>query len=122
MPEPIVDIGDFAAGAVPPPIIHTFTDFNGVVVDLTTFPTVTVQIEAVPGVPVALGSGQVQITDDLVGEVTYWWHPNDMATANSEYRLQIWVWNDLPTSPTARRYESDLYRYRVYDGPGVAPS
>ena len=114
---PTQELGAFAAGAVPPPFEHTFTDFDGAVVDLSTFGVLAMNIEA-DGVSVAgpLGGGSIAFTTDGTdGSVTYEWSLTDMAEP-ADYLAQMWVSNG-----STQKYESDLLKYKVYDGPGSAP-
>jgi len=110
------ELGAFAEGAIPPPFEHTFTDFNGAVVDVSGF-TLQMNIEAIPVVTGPLGTGSIGfLTDGTDGIVVYNWSATDMATA-ADYTAQMWVANGGGT----QKYESDLLTYRVYDGPGSAP-
>lgn len=109
------ELGAFAEGAIPPPFEHTFTDFDGLAVDVSGF-TMQMNIEAIPTVPDTLGGGTIgYTTDGTDGKVTYNWSATDMTTA-ADYSAQMWVSNG-----TTQKYESDLLTYRVYDGPGSAP-
>lgn len=108
-------LGAFAEGAIPTPIIHVYTDFEGTPIDVSGFDVRQMNIEATPKVNAELGEGEVQFTTDGTdGSVTYFWTGEDMAKA-SDYEAQIWVSNGT------QRYESDLLLYKVYNGPGEAP-
>lgn len=110
-----IDLGDFAAGEIPPPIEHTFLDFDGVVVDLTGFSTLAMNVEAIPEVTGPVGDGSIDMdVDPATGKVSYTWSATDMAEP-SGYTGQMWVSNGT------NRYASDLFKYKVYDGPGDAP-
>ena len=110
-----IDLGAFAAGEIPPVLSHTFTDFNGAVVDLSSFSTLAMNIESIPQVTGPLGTGTIDFeTDGSDGVVLYIWTANDMAE-DSSYTAQMWVSSGL------NAYASDLILYTVYDGPGVAP-
>jgi hypothetical protein len=110
-----IDLGAFAAGEIPPVLSHTFRDFDGVVVDLQTFSTLSMNIEAIPTVTGPLGDGVIQFdTDGSDGIVTYNWTADDMAEPSS-YTAQMWA------SSGVNAYASDLILYTVYDGPGDAP-
>lgn len=110
-----IELGAFAAGAVPPPIEHQYLDFDGVQVDLTGFSTLSMNIEALPSVTGPLGGGTIEfVTDGTDGWVRYTWVADDMAEPSS-YTGQMWASNGT------NRYESDLFLYTVYDGPGSAP-
>ena len=116
MASPVkLDLGAFAAGEIPPILSHTFTDFDGVVIDLSSFTTVAMNIEAVPGVTGPLGGGSVAYaTDGTDGVLRYTWVADDMMEPSS-YTAQMWVSNGT------NRFASDLILYTVYDGPGDAP-
>lgn len=116
MAEPVThDLGAFAAGEIPPPLVLTFRDFNGSPVDLTTFTIRAVNIESIPAHD-NLGEGQITVVGDPAnGQLQYAWTANDMLETG-EYILQAWVYNG-----SNQRYASDLYQYTVYDGPGEAP-
>jgi hypothetical protein len=110
-----IDLGAFAAGEIPPRLTHTYYDFTGVIVDISTFATRAMNIEAVPAVTGPLGTGTVDfVTDGTDGAVEYIWTTTDMAEPGS-YSAQIWVSNGT------NRYASDLILFTVYDGPGDAP-
>ena len=110
------ELGAFAEGAIPPPFEHTFLDFDGVFVDISSFGTLAMNIEAIPPVTGPLGGGTIGFTTDGTdGKVTYNWSATDMAEA-SDYEAQMWVSNGA-----TQKYESDLLTYRVYNGPGSAP-
>jgi len=108
------ELGAFAAGAIPPPVEHTYTDFNGVPIDISSFSTRQMNIEAIPPVTGPLGGAVAFTTDGTDGKVTYTWSATDMAQP-STYTAQMWVSNGT------NKYESDLLLYAVYDGPGDAP-
>lgn len=115
MPIPEIDLGWFAEGAIPPNIVHTYVDYDGEIVDLTGYSSY-MQIEAFPPVQNPLGIGAIQIVAPATnGQVEYSWHENDMLQASS-YQAQMWVTNGT------KRYESDVFKYIVYDGPGTYPS
>lgn len=110
-----IELGAFAAGAIPPPIEHQYLDFDGLAVDLTGFTTLSMNIEASPTVSGTLGGGTIEFkTDGTDGWVVYTWVVDDMAEP-SGYVGQMWASNGT------NRYESDLFIYSVYDGPGDAP-
>lgn len=116
MASPVkIDLGAFAAGEVPPILSHTFTDFDGVVVDLTGFTTLAMNIEAIPDVTGPLGGGLIVFDGNgSDGIVNYTWTDDDMEEP-SGYTAQMWVSNGT------NKYASDLIIYNVYDGPGDAP-
>ncbi len=110
-----IELGAFAAGAVPPDIIHTYLDEDGEVVDISAFGTRQMNIEAIPSVAGTLGSATVDfVTNGSDGKIKYAWALADMAEESS-YEAQMWVSNGT------KKFESDLLIYVVYDGPGSAP-
>jgi len=108
---PVEYIGNFAAGEIPVPLLHTFKDSEGAVIDISGL-SVTISITSRP-VAGSLGTGAMVITDAPNGVVEYTWTINDMASAG-DYRLNIWVFDGAPT----QRYASDLFTYSVYTGVG----
>jgi hypothetical protein len=110
-----IDLGAFAEGEVPPVLAHIFTDFDNNPVDISSFTTIQMNIEAVPPVTGPLGGGTIGFQGDGTdGVVEYYWSATDMAGAAS-YTAQVWVSNGV------NKYASDLILYTVYDGPGSAP-
>ena len=110
-----IDLGAFAAGEIPPVLSHTFRDFDGNVIDISTFSVKSMNIEAIPTVTGPLGTGVVDFASGGVdGVLTYIWVADDMAEP-SGYTAQLWVSNGV------NAYASDLILYTVYDGPGTAP-
>lgn len=108
-----VELGAFAEGEVPPDLLITFRDFNKVVVNLSGFSSLQMNIEeelAGSG----FGTGTMVATDLPNGLVTYQWVKADMQ-ALGEYTAQAWVDNGT------KFFASDLYIYSVYDGPGTPP-
>ncbi len=108
-----IELGAFAEGEVPPDLQITFRDFDKVVVNLTGFTNLQMNIEEELGAEV--GTGAIVLTDDVNGLVTYTWVRADMTTAG-EYTAQAWVNNGT------KYFASDLYIYSVYDGPGTQPT
>lgn len=110
-----VELGAFAAGEVPPPLQVTFTDFDGVAVDLSGFSNLQMNItESIDGNSNPLGTGAIVLTDAVNGVVTYTWVKNDMLDPG-DYTAQAWVDDGV------NYFASDLYLYTVYDGPGTPP-
>lgn len=116
MAKPVkTDLGAFSAGEVPPLLEISFTDFDGVAVDLTGFSNKQMNIdEELSANSNPLGTGTVVVSDPVNGVVTYTWTKDDMADPG-EYTAQLWVDNGT------NFFASDLYIYSVYDGPGVNP-
>lgn len=109
------DLGAFAAGEVPPLIEISFVDFDEVVVDLTGFTDLQMNItEELNANQNPLGTGVIVVSDASNGKVTYTWVRDDMLDAG-EYTAQAWV------DDSVSYYASDLYIYSVYDGPGDPP-
>jgi len=110
-----IDLGAFAAGEIPPILQHTYKDYDGVVVDVSSFSTLAMNVEAIPDVTGPLGAGTIEFdSDGSDGKVNYTWVADDMAEPSS-YSAQMWV------SSGTNRFASDLIIYTVYDGPGDAP-
>lgn len=110
------DLGAFAAGEVPPPLVVTFLDFNKNPVNLTGFASLQMNIEEeLDQGAGTLGTGAVLLTDPAGGVFEYEWVRPDM-TIVGEYTAQAWVNNGT------QFYASDLYLYSVYDGPEDPPA
>lgn len=110
------ELGAFAAGEVPPPLVITFLDFNKNPVNLTGFTNLQMNIEEELGLGAGtLGSGTVTLTDATNGVFEYTWVRADMITVG-EYTAQGWVDN------ATNFFASDLYTYTVYDGPEEPPT
>ena len=109
------DLGAFAAGEVPPPLVVSFLDFDKNPVNLTGFSNLQMNIEEeLDQGAGTLGAGGVLLTDPTGGVLEYTWVRADM-TIVGEYTAQAWV-ND-----GVQFYASDLYTYTVYDGPEDPP-
>ncbi len=109
------DLGAFAEGEVPPDLQITYRDFDNVVVDLTGFTNLQMNIEEELAGTSGFGTGTILLTDPAGGIVTYTWVRADMTTTG-EYTAQAWVDNGT------KYFASDLYIYTVYDGPGEQPT
>lgn len=107
------DLGVFAAGEVPFPLLHTYKDANGVEIDITGW-TPTVQFEVTEGSITGVGTGAVAIEDGPNGQVSYTWVHADMAEA---CKVSLIIWVEDGTNQLA----SDKFKYAVYDGPGDTP-
>lgn len=113
-----VEIGAFAAGEIPPPFQHTFTDLDGGPLDVSAFSVQRMNIESVPAATSTLGAGVITMPGTGAdGVVQYAWSADDMAVPG-DYEAQLWVYE--PGTPY--RFASDLITYMVYDGPGEAPT
>ena len=112
----ITELGAFAAGEVPPALQITFTDFDGLAVNLTGFANLQCNVEEeLAANQNPLGTGSIVLTDGPTGIVTYTWVRDDMLDVG-EYQLQAWIDNGV------LYFASDLYKYTVYDGPGSPPA
>ena len=109
------DLGAFAEGEVPPDLQITYRDFDKVVVNLTGFTNLQMNIEEELAGTSGFGTGTILLTDPVNGIVTYTWVRADMTTTG-EYTAQAWVNNGT------KYFASDLYIYTVYDGPGTQPT
>ncbi len=110
--EPQQDLGQFAAGAIPPSIENLYTDFDDAVVDLTGFTTLVTRIDGPTAAVLTPGTPTVKGSDPTLGTLIYAFGANDML-APGFYRLQMWASNGTI------KLESDVFIYEVYDGPGV---
>lgn len=112
-----IDLGVYAAGEIPAPLIHTYKDRDKVVIPITGWTLKGFRITGPDGSP-SLGVGVYKIEDGPNGAVRYTWISDDMQTIGA-YSGVMWVQN-APTSPTLR-LASDLFVWEVYDAPGVTP-
>lgn len=111
--EPQQHLGNFAVGAVPPSFEQQFTDSSGDALPINGYSVTTNIVSTNPDA--TPGSGSTSLTGDgSDGKVTYAWHADDMAYPGF-YRLQMWA------TLGSAKYESDVFTYAVYDGPGDAP-
>ena len=112
-----INLGVYAAGEIPAPLIHVYKDNQKVVIPITGWTLKGFRITGPDGAA-TLGEGSYTITDGVNGEVTYVWISDDMQTIGA-YSGVMWVQN-APTSPTIR-LASDLFVWEVYDAPGATP-
>lgn len=110
--EPQQDLGQFASGAVPPPIENTYKDFNGAIVDLTGFSTLVTRIDGPSGASLTPSTPTNKDADPTNGTLIYNFTSSDMLVPGF-YRLQMWASNGTI------KLESDVFTYEVYDGPGA---
>ncbi len=117
MAEPTTsELGAFAAGEVPPPLVVTYLDFDEAPVNLSGFANLQANIDEELGSNQnPLGTGTVVLTDAPNGVLEYTWVRDDMLDIG-EYTAQLWVNNGT------NFFASDLYTYTVYDGPGEPPA
>lgn len=108
-----IKLGDFAAGEIPNPILHTYTDSDGNPIAMSGWTILGFFVE---------GDGTINGTLEWVnaagGEIKYTWHADDMQTPGRYVGL-IWVQN-LSSNPTLR-FASDQFEWTVVDGPGPTP-
>ncbi len=102
-------IGPYAVGEIPLPLVVTFKDSDGTVINLTGYNAETV-IEGVDDTVDLAPAGTSEVTDETGGEVTYTWGESDFMTVG-QYRLQIWVAKDA--SGTRAQLASDLFEFFV---------
>jgi hypothetical protein len=111
------ELGEFAAGEVPPVLTVNFVDNS---VDKNPVPlagfSAFIEIEKFPEGTTELGQGSLNITDESGGVVEYLWAEADMQEVG-DYSVLVWV-HDGGT----QRYATDLLTYEVYDGPGPTPT
>ena len=108
-----INLGTFASGEIPFPVLHAFKRGDSAV-DLTGW-TPFVMIEG-PDETVTYGNGVVTIDGSpTLGVVMYEWDSADMVDFG-KYRMLIWV------EDGTYRLASDLVIYEVYDGPGPTPT
>jgi hypothetical protein len=103
---PIIDLGGFVQGSVPPPIEHTFYDEDGARYDLTTWTISAFSVNG-PG-PV---TGTPVLDPDSDGTVVYEWGPDDMSVPGT-YEGIIWVQDDA-LAPSLK-LASGVFTWRVY--------
>lgn len=108
-----IDLGTFAAGEIPPPILHTYRDFQRQPIPMSGWTILGFFVEG----PVEAG-GTMGWVDAAQGQVKYEWVEADMQTAG-RFRGLMWVQN-LTTDPTMR-LASDQFEWTVVDGPGPTP-
>jgi hypothetical protein len=112
-----IDLGVYAAGEIPAPLVHVFKDADKVAIPITGWTRKGFRITGPDGAP-TLGIGVYETSDGANGEVTYTWVSDDMQTFGA-YSGVMWVQN-APTNPTIR-LASDLFVWEVYDAPGATP-
>lgn len=118
MSPKIVELGAFPLGARPSSIEYQFLQQDGTVEDLTTG-TWTGQarserIHTNTASPAGIGAGTVTIVVNTA-TATYNWVTADFATVGV-FDLIIWIGN------TTNRMGSAIFRYEVFDAPGIAPT
>ncbi len=105
-------IGPYAVGEIPLPLVVTFKDSDGAVINLTGYNAETV-IEGVDDTADLAPAGTTAVTNAAGGEVTYTWGESDFMTAG-QYRLQMWV--AIDASGSRVQLASDLFELFVRDG------
>lgn len=104
-----INLGVFAAGEIPFPMVHTFRDNSGLAINLTGW-SVSAKASG-PDETGTYGSGGIVINNAVAGEVTYTWVVGDM-TDIGKYEMLLWV------TDGTNSLASDLITWQVYDGPG----
>jgi hypothetical protein len=106
-----IDLGQYVVGEKPAPLIYTFKDSDGVVMDLSEYTAQFVYREA-DGAATTRGA---VVTNALLGEVTYTWDGSEFSGPGS-YLAEIWVGNNL------NRFCSWLITYTVRLPVGSVPT
>jgi hypothetical protein len=75
---PTIEIGPYVVGEIPIPLEYTFTDSNGVAINLTGF-TARFQRGEIDGTFTNAVTVNATITDAVNGKVTYTWTAADFA-------------------------------------------
>lgn len=89
--RPVVDLGSFVVGEVPPPLEYQFLDADGLPIDLTGFSTVTFQwSEVIQGQFVLPVIGDGIVSDAATGRVTHDWTGAELDSAG-EYAALFFV-------------------------------
>lgn len=110
-----VTIGPYRAGEIPPPLVVTFKDSAGVVIDLTSYQARWItQKHADTGWPAFTASDPAVVTNTATvlnqttnkGQVQYTWVAADFATAGY-YEGEMWVGNG------ANRFASIRYIWQT---------
>lgn len=113
MSQPNVQIGPYVVGEKPVPLLYTFLDSNGNVIDLTGY-TAKFAIHESLG----LTSGTLNATVNnppTAGVVQYTWAGTEFLTPG-HYRARFWVGN------LAQRFASVLITFAVADSEGPVPA
>ncbi len=118
MKIPVIQLGAYPLGAIPPAIAHTFFQGDGQTVsDLSSGAwTAEATAEALDGVTADadLGEGVVAI-NTTTAVISYSWHSGDFAVAG-RFRLVLWTGN------TVNRLGSHIFEWTVEDAPGSPPT
>lgn len=110
-----ISLGAFAAGEIPGPIVHSFLDKNGVVIDITDWVVLGFYVEGPEG---TVEMGAPFISDEENGVVTYVWQADDMQVPG-DYSGLLWIQNTA--SNPSLRLASYRFVWTVEDGPGPTP-
>lgn len=108
-----IKLGSFAAGEIPNPIAHQYTDWAGDPIPMTGWTILGFFVDGDGPT-----SGTAAWVDAAQGILGYTWHPDDMQIPG-RYTGLLWV-QDKVTDPD-RRFASDQFEWFVVDGPGPTP-
>jgi hypothetical protein len=109
--QPSVVIGPFTVGEKPVPLLYTFLDHDGKIIDLTGYTAKFVYREASG----ALVTANATIPNPTTGAAQYTWIGGEFPTPG-HYRARFWVGN------LAQRLASVLITFDVSDAEGPIPS
>lgn len=109
-----MNIGPYTQGEKPVPVVWTFKDEDGVVIDLTGY-TAKFQYRRRSIAQDAATTADATVTTAASGEVTYTWTGSEF-TDDGTYYGQFWVGDGT------NRFASDRINWTVNESVGVAPS
>lgn len=109
---PIVELGGFIQGTIPPPIEHWFADEYGQFYDLDDWDVVGFSFDGPAGASI---TGVVTIDQDATGKVVFTFAPDDLMVPGT-YEAVISIVDDA--ADPALKLNSALFRWRVYPAPG----
>lgn len=112
--EQPIQLGVFTAGEKPAPLTYTYTDFNGVVIDLTGYSGKFVWREQTSPASLAT-TGNAVISAPATGKVTYTWTGQEFQNPG-KYLGQFWVGN------ATNRWASVQIRWTVQASVGPVPA
>jgi hypothetical protein len=111
--SPSIAIGPFVVGEKPAPLLYTFEDSNGVVIDLTGYTAKYFVKERDSGITPAALAATVPVP--LQGQVQYSWVGSEFPTPG-HYLSEFWVGN------LTQRWCSILIEFDVRWSLGVVPN
>jgi len=106
-----IQLGVFTVGEKPAPLVYQFTDFDGVIINLTGY-TAKFNWQPLDG---AAASANASVTLPLEGKAQYTWTGSEFLTPGP-YQAQMWVGNGT------NRWASVKIRWTVQAGVGNAPA